>query len=332
MHFNQKRCVPAKKQFPESGIIELFVLHLPVNTENMMKYEINHGRLVIHTAGRYRNKTVEDFLNEYCQSDRNQYLLIQNRQILVNDEPVRDVHQKLTDEDITLLIPEEEYGWPCADQPCNVIYEDAFCYIVHKDAGYIIHDDANPEHCLMAMAAKWQDEHGIHVPVRPIHRLDRDTQGLVFFSKIPFFQPWFDRQLSEKKIQRHYLAIVKGKCPQDRFTCNGKIGRDRHRNGAFRISSTGQEACTKVEKIAARGPYTLLGCTLETGRTHQIRVHLADKGLPIVNDPLYGVKSKDFRIMGLWADEIEFRSPLTNKKHKIHDIPVSEYDYFKGEK
>ena len=87
-----------------------------------------------------------------------------------------------------------------------------------------------------------------------------------------------------------------------------------------------------MEKIAQRGPYTLLGCTLETGRTHQIRVHLSSMGLPIVNDPLYGVQSRDFPFMGLWADEIEFRSPLTNKKHKIHDIPVKEYDYFKGEK
>ena len=297
-----------------------------------MKYERLDEKLVIHAENAYQKKTLADFLRDHCHSEKSQKQLLEQKLILINGVPAETADTPLEHAEITLLIPDEGPGWPLADEPCKVVYEDAFCYIVHKDIGYIIHDSEDPEHCLMAMAARYQQEHGIRCPVRPIHRLDKDTQGLVFFSKIPFFQPWFDKQLEEKKIRRHYLAIVKGKCPQDKFTCTGKIGRDRHRSGAYRISDTGKEARTKVEKIAQRGPYTLLGCTLETGRTHQIRVHLSSMGLPIVNDPLYGVQSRDFPFMGLWADEIEFRSPLTNKKHKIHDIPIKEYDYFKGEK
>lgn len=294
-----------------------------------MKYIFENGNIRIQTNGAYRNRPLSAFLDDYCQSDKNRYLFLQNRQILVDGKEVSSFDQILNDEEITVIIPEEDYGWPLADEPCQVIYEDPFVMIVYKEAGVIIHDDIHPETCLNAMAASYLHEKGIRTPVRPVHRLDRDTQGLVLYSKIPFFQPWLDSQMSQKKIIRQYLAVCYGKCPPGtKFTCNGAIGRDRHRSGAYRISKTGKEARTNVLCKAQRGRYALFECILDTGRTHQIRVHLADKGYPIVNDPLYGVISKDFEHMGLYAQQITFRSPLTRKKHRISGPSEPDLTYF----
>lgn len=198
----------------------------------------------------------------------------------------------------------------------------------------IIHADRKDEtDCLNACVARYQKDHDIHAPVRPIHRLDQDTAGLVLYSRIPFFQAWFDEQLKEKKIARYYLAIVYGDLkPGYTFSSDRCIGRDRHHAGMYRVSSDGKNAYTDFECLEQKGPYSLIRCQLKTGRTHQIRVHLSDLGYPIVNDPLYGAGSHDFHHMGLWADQITFRNPITGKKYTIHDRINPDYLYFETER
>ena len=297
-----------------------------------MKYTRNENSIVIFPSQQYEKKSVRDFLDEYLISRKNRYLLLQNRQILLDGKPVTSDEQLIGSQPITLLIPPEEPDWKPATAPCKVVYEDDFVYIVHKEPGCIIHGVADDDTCLNAMAARYQLDHQILSPVRPLHRLDKDTQGLVLYSKIPFFQPWLDSQLAEKQISRHYLAITRGRCkPHTKAVYKDRIGRDRHKNGVYRISKTGVEAVTRTECLAEKNGYLLFACELETGRTHQIRVHLAGHGFPIVNDPLYGTPSRDFRHMGLWADEITFRSPITRKKHRIHDIKNDDYQLFEGE-
>lgn len=298
-----------------------------------MKYEITKDGFRISPNPSLKHRKVEEFLDEYCQSKRNKYLLVNQKRILLDDTPVRDLNEEIGLRCLCILNEENDIDWVLGETPCEVIYEDAFVFIVHKEAGIIIHGEPDDTKCLNAMAARWLYDHDLHIPVRPLHRLDKDTKGLVMYSKIPFFQPWLDQQMEKKEIRRHYMAICVGKAePGMKFTCTGSIGRDRHKSGAYRISKTGVSACTKAEVLAKKGKYLLIGCTLETGRTHQIRVHLSDRGFPIVNDPLYGKVSRDFREMGLWADEIEFRSPLSRKKHKIHDRMISEYEQFGLEK
>ncbi len=294
-----------------------------------MKYEILPGALRIPSCDALVHKTAEQFLDEYRQSSKNKYILVRDQKILLDDEPVKDLNETIGRRALTIVLDEEEPDWPCADEACSVIYEDAFVYAVHKEAGIIIHGEPDDTQCLNAKAAAWQKENGILSPVRPLHRLDKDTCGLILYSKIPFFQPWLDAQMEEKKIRRHYLAICYGKGePGTKFTLNKPLAKDRHRSSAWRTAKEGKSAVTKAEILAKKGKYVMIGCLLETGRTHQIRVHLSDAGYPIVNDPLYGLSSRDFKGMGLWADEIEYRSPLTKKKHRIHDIPMKDYAYF----
>jgi len=295
-----------------------------------MKYECKDDRMIISIGRSFR--TLEEFLDEYKQSRKNKYLLLQEKKILIDDIPAKSLQDNIQNRSLTLLTDEEEIDYLPAEKPCQVVYEDAFLYIVHKEPGMIIHGGKDDPNCLNAFAARYQKDKGIHAPVRPIHRLDRDTTGLVLYSKIPFFQPWFDEQLKDKKIQRHYLAITRGTCKENTyFFCDEPIGKDRHQNGKYIVSQTGNEAHTDVTCLKTRNGYNLFRCILETGRTHQIRVHLSYHGYPIVNDPLYGIKDRNFIHMGLWADEVIFRNPVTKKKHRIHDIPNRDYTYFETE-
>jgi 23S rRNA pseudouridine1911/1915/1917 synthase len=299
-----------------------------------MKYEYTEPGIRIHPEEKYKGKTLDNFFEEFALSRKNRYLLVQKGKILLDDVPAKRKEQKLSEEDITILLEPEEVDWAPAEEEAEVVYEDPFLYLVHKPAGLIIHsDDKSNPHCLNAYAARYQINHGIQAPVRPIHRLDEDTEGLVLYVKMPFFQAWFDQELAQKKIGREYLAAVQGRLkPGTKFTVNQPIGRDRHHAGQYLVSRTGKEAVTHFEVLDQKGPYSLLRCQLETGRTHQIRVHLAWKGLPIVNDFLYGSGSRDFPRMGLWADAITIRNPITRKKHRIHDRPSDLFAYFgKGE-
>lgn len=296
-----------------------------------MKYRRISGGMEIDAGSAYAGSPVSTFLDDYLVSRRKRNDMLQKQHLLLNGEPLTDDICILQKDDIlTVLWPDEEPDWAPAEAACTAVFENEFVYIVHKNPHIIIHGSPDDTGCLNAQAARYQMDAGIHAPVRPIHRLDQDTTGLVLYSKIPFFQPWFDRQLEEKNIARHYLAICTGKTlrPGQKFFSDRKIGRDRHHAGMYRVSSTGRAACTRFECLAVKDGFSLIGCMLETGRTHQIRVHLSAMGLPIVNDPLYGHPSRTFREMGLWADAITFRDPLTRKRHRIRDIANSDYEFF----
>lgn len=291
-----------------------------------MKYEFIDNKLFIQND---KFNTIEEFFNHYKLSKKNKYLLIQNKLILVNDEVVKDIHTNIYNQQIALILEDNEIDWKPSNQECEVIYEDPFVLIVHKEAGIIIHSDTNEE-CLNNQVARYYLNHNIHTTIRPIHRLDKETTGLVIYSKIPFFQSYLDNQLEEKKIHREYLAVVIGnKDIGDTFTVNQPIGRDRHVSNKYRISKSGKPSITHFEVIGKKNGYNLIKCTLDTGRTHQIRVHLSSMGLPIVNDTIYGVRSSDFKGMGLFAQNVTFYNPLTNKKHKIIDNHEHFTQYFK---
>lgn len=294
-----------------------------------MNYFYKENTFFITLDRQWNDKTVNDFL-DYCrQSRKNQYLLFQNKLILLNDQEVTNQTVLQENDTISIQIPETAIDWPMADQPCSVIYEDDFIYTAHKEPGMIIHTSPKSKECLNGQAAKYQEIHAIHAPVRPIHRLDKDTTGLVLYCKIPFFQPFLDDQLEEKKIQRIYYAIVKAPVPAGKkYSFCDPIGKDRHISNKYRVSNTGKNAWTEAECIETKHGYSLLKCTLHTGRTHQIRVHLSYHHLPIVNDPIYGVPSDLFQNMGLWAKELVYTDPLNNQKHSISDRINKDYVYF----
>lgn len=131
------------------------------------------------------------------------------------------------------------------------------------------------------------------------------------FCKCALLQPYFDSLIASKEIKKTYLAIIQGYLPKKEMTINLPIGQDRHSKNKMCISKTGKDALTHFKEIKTKGNYTLVKCQIETGRKHQIRVHLSHLHHPIINDTLYGKASSRINRMALHAYRLEFIHPLT---------------------
>jgi len=293
-----------------------------------ISYDIKPGRLELYLPSGMEDISLSDFLKSYHISGKKRYELVQQKLMTVNRASAAGNEILHGGDTLTIQIPAEEVDYVPSDTVCNVVYEDDFVFIAHKDPGVLVHDKDDPD-CLASMAAAYHLSTGIQAPVRYIHRLDRETTGLILFVKVPLLQAWYDAKLEEKQIEREYLAITAGKGHAgQRLTYNQKIGRDRHNSGMYRFSSTGKEAITKAEVLQRKKDLLLIRCRLLTGRTHQIRVHLAGNRHPIINDPLYGVPSASFKNMCLWADTIRFENPFTEESITVKDIPNPDFTGF----
>ncbi len=295
-----------------------------------MKYhDLGYG-LEFVIDSQFAGKTVADFLQHFLISSKKQYILLRDEKLLLNGKAVTSKQTLLADKDRLTVVNDSDQLSEASETACKVIYRNDAIYIAHKEKGIIIHSDDPEEETLARQAARWQLEAGISSPVRYLHRLDKDTSGLVMFCHQPFLQPLYDHMMEEKKIHRQYLAITTGKGSVGRkYTFNQPIGRDRHTNGKYRVSSSGKEALTKAEIIASNGRYLYWKCLLETGRTHQIRVHLSHNGFPIINDPLYGVKDQSIPGMALWACRIQYIDPVSNELVTVTDDYDPAFEYLK---
>lgn len=293
-----------------------------------ISYELKPGRLILDLPADAEDISLAEFLRSYHISGKKKYELLQEHQITINRNDASGNEILHGKDRITFALPSQEIDYQPAETECEVVYEDDFVYVARKEPGIIVHDPDDPD-CLASKAAAYQRNHGIQSPVRYIHRLDRETTGLVLFVKIPLLQAWYDAKLEEKEIEREYLAITGGKGHAgQRFTYNQNIGRDRHVSGKYRFSSTGKEAITKAVVLDRKHDLLLMRCRLLTGRTHQIRVHLSGNRHPIINDPLYGIPSSQFEHMCLWADMIRFSDPFTGKQRTVQDTFNEDFAKF----
>lgn len=168
-----------------------------------------------------------------------------------------------------------------------VITHDPYFLAANKPAGILVHGDGTGAATLTDQVAAWLLARGSEARPQALQRLDVPTTGLVLFSLNKATQPAFDALVAGHDLRKRYLAVVQGRFPGAR-TINAPIGRDRHDARRMRVSRTGKPARTRVEVLARRAGCSLLLVELETGRRHQIRVHLASLGFPLVGDELYG--------------------------------------------
>lgn len=280
-----------------------------------MKYCLNERILEIDISSIFNN-TIQDFFDEFVPSKKYQHLLIQNKWILIDGQSVKR-EDEIKGSILSINIYPEDNIYKEENANIDIAYEDELCVVVFKPKGVLVHSDGNNEVTLTDYVRSiYKDKP--YIDVQPIHRLDKETSGLVMFSKSVIFQPLLDKLLSEKTIRRYYLAFVKGKMKVgESITIDKPIGKDRHNANKRVIAKNGQNALTKVKCLGSKGGISAVKCYLDTGRTHQIRVHLASIGYPIINDDLYGIRDNKLVRMGLIADELEFYHPLKQETIKI---------------
>lgn len=215
------------------------------------------------------------------------------------------------------LFAEEEYGVDPTPLELNVIYEDDHVLVANKPAGMNTHPANEKQKDTLANAVAYHFMvNGVKTKVRHIHRLDQDTTGAVLFAKHALAGAILDRLLDARKIKRTYVALVHGKLREKRGVIDEPIGKDRHHPSRRRVSPTGQEAKTNyvVLNYDRSKDMSLVKLELETGRTHQIRVHMSHIGHPLIGDRLYGGKGANIPRQALHAAWLAFLHPISGEK------------------
>ncbi|CAH0192603.1 Ribosomal large subunit pseudouridine synthase D [Peribacillus sp. Bi96] len=220
---------------------------------------------------------------------------------------------------IPLLDDAEKENVKAADLGISILYEDDVLLVANKPAGMDTHPSQPGDANSLINGVAYHLQHtGQTCMIKHIHRLDKDTTGAVLFAKNRLIGSILDRMLEEREIKRTYLALVEGIIKNDQGEIKEKIGRDRHHATRRRVSPTGQTAVThyRVLNRDSKKNLTFVSCTLESGRTHQIRVHFSHLQHPLAGDTLYGGR-RTFPRQALHARKIEFTHPISEQKMTI---------------
>lgn len=259
--------------------------------------------------------------------------MIDNGYILVNDRNVKTSYIVKENDVITIMNYEEDADILPQNIPLDIVYEDEYLLVVNKPSGMVVHPapgnykdtlvNALMYHCNSNLST-------INGSIRPgiVHRIDADTSGLLLVAKNDRVHDNLAKQISEKSVIRKYICLVHGVISEDSATIDAPIGRDA--NNRKKMCVTGdnsKDAVTHIRVLERYNDATLIECVLETGRTHQIRVHMSYINHPVVNDPVYGYNRLDDKQFGqmLHAMEIGFVHPIT---HEFMDFKIDPPEEF----
>lgn len=247
--------------------------------------------------------------------------LIEQKNIKVNGKETKHSYKLKLNDEIEIFVPEaKEINLKAQDIPLNVIYEDNDIIVINKPKGMVVHPaNGNPDGTLVnAVMNKCKDSlSGIGGEIRPgiVHRLDKDTSGAIIVAKNDKAHIALSEQLKNHEVKKTYLALVRGIIKENEATINMPIARSKKDRKKMDVDKDGKEAITHFKVLGRyKNKYTLLQINLETGRTHQIRVHMNYIGYPVVNDPVYG-RRKLINNDGqcLHAKTLGFVHPTTGK-------------------
>lgn len=284
-----------------------------MNTEQIRSFRVDEAgqgaRLDIWVAEQFPEVTRSRVKN-----------LCQQGEITVNGRPAKASLRLDSGDEVTVILPApREVRARPEDIPLDIVYEDKDLAVVNKPRGLVVHPAAGNETGTLvnALLNHCTDLSGINGEMKPgiVHRIDKDTTGLLVVAKNDAAHASLAKQIKEKTAGRIYLALVQGNIAQDEGRIEQPIGRDPRERKRMAVVDGGRPAATRFCVLERFGEYTLVECRLETGRTHQIRVHMKFIGHPVVGDPIYGIKKQKFKLDGqlLHAAGLELVHPATGR-------------------
>ena len=247
--------------------------------------------------------------------------LIEDGNILVNGKNAKVSYKIQENDKISVEIPEpKQIELKAQNIPIEIIYEDSDIIVVNKPKGMVVHPaNGNPDGTLVnAIMAICKDSlSGIGGEIRPgiVHRIDKDTSGLLIVAKNDNAHVKMSEQIKNHEVKKTYIALVRGIFKENEATIDMPIGRSTSDRKKMAVNKNGKNAITHIKVLKRFDKYTLLQVNIETGRTHQIRVHLSHIGYPIVGDYTYSNGKNEFDVIGqcLHAQKLEFKHPITQK-------------------
>jgi len=278
---------------------------------------------------------IDRYLSDQCQDISRSYLqkLLKEQSVLVEEKPVKSNYKVNTGDRISLTLPEiREPEIVPEDIPLDIVYEDKDIILINKPKGMVVHPAAGHysgtlvnglmSHCRSELS-------GINGVMRPgiVHRIDMDTTGVLIVCKNDMAHNSISEQLKDHSITRRYAAIVHGVIKDDEGTINAPIGRHPIDRKKMSINEkNGRDAITHYRVLERFKQYTYIECQLETGRTHQIRVHMASTGHPLLGDSVYGPAKCPFRLNGqtLHAGVLGIIHPRTGEYMEF-TAPLPDY-------
>lgn len=280
------------------------------------------------------NKTINQILkNQYEFSNRLFSKLVNGRYIFLNGKNI-DTRLSPKEKDILTIdlnYKEENSNIIAIKMNLDIVYEDEGLLILNKPAGVAVHPSIEHYDNSLASGVKYYFESkGIAKKIRPVNRLDLNTSGLIVFAKNEYIQESLIRQMKNNIFKKEYLAIVDGYLENKKGIIDEPIARKENSIIERCVSKNGKSAITEYEVIKEKDNYSLIKCKLLTGRTHQIRVHFAYIGHPLIGDTLYGKKSNLIDRQALHSCKISFCNPITGKNMSFENIPDFLEKFFKN--
>lgn len=246
--------------------------------------------------------------------------LIEKENIKVNNKIPKSNYKLKKSDEIEIIIPEPEILKVEAENiSIDIVYEDEDVIVVNKPQGMVVHPAPGNYNGTLVNALLYhcKDLSSINGIIRPgiVHRIDKDTSGILVVAKNDESHNKLSLQLKNHSMKREYFALIEGRLKNNSGTIDKPLGRCKKDRLKIGIVEDGKRAVTHYEVIERYNGYTLIKCILETGRTHQIRVHMASIGFPLVGDPLYGFKKQKFKLEGqvLHAKTLGFIHPASGK-------------------
>ncbi len=248
--------------------------------------------------------------------------LKQTGTVTVNGEPATARTILHTGDTLHLVWQEDNHLTPTA-KPLRILYEDEFLLIIDKPAGVLVHPTVNEDGTSVGnIVTHYYKQKNLPIAFHPIHRLDRGTSGILAIAKVAHIQQILSAE-NHQQMKRSYLALVHG-TTKPRGSVTTPIARKEGSIIERTVSADGQDAHTDYETLLSRDGLSLVKLTLHTGRTHQIRVHMASIGHPLVGDDLYGSTYQYFPRQALHSAQLTFIHPITKQEIRIHSSLPSD--------